>query len=304
MSATNRASGRWFGPGELMRVLLFSAVALVGFGFIYGQYLRSQRAEAERAAAAAASGAPIVPLPPAETGPDFDGIRDREVLTFSDSAAYARLLEWSRTRAAGELESAARRDILFRQIVERPARYRGIPIHVEGTAVQVARLDDIPPALSPSGVLYEAWVTNRGSQGYPYCLVFEELPKGIEVGTSVRIDLRFDGFFFKLLAYEGTKDGGGALRRYAPLFVGRVAPLVAPSDQTIRSVGIFGMPNWAIVLIAVVLGYLLIRWWFWLRGQFAPRPHQERPTIVNDAISAAELQEWLERGGREASADE
>src|SRR5438874_3693328 len=70
------------------------------------------------------------PLPPPDPAPELQGIQDKAPLLPTDNPGYALL--WGRVRRTppAALAAQARRDVVFSQLLETPARYRGLPIHV------------------------------------------------------------------------------------------------------------------------------------------------------------------------------
>ena len=57
-------------------------------------------------------------------------------MSFRDNAAYAYLLEKARERTAAELARESRRDVFLTHLWERPEHYRGVPVHLLGTALR------------------------------------------------------------------------------------------------------------------------------------------------------------------------
>ncbi len=248
------------------------------------------------------------PLPPAEDSPIFEAVQDRAPLQFRENAAYAELLKRSREISLEELADKARTDVLFPDLLARPERYRGIPIRFQGTAILVKPVEDLPPAISPSGRAFEAWVITNDSQKFPYVVVFESAPEGLPAGTGVRAFVVFQGYFLKLLAYQA-----GDKPRVAPLLIGQLAyhPEFSGPANRPGGLGRLNAPgNW---LPAVVIGllaiYLIFRTTQQTRRLLAPtsssstsrRPIQGTP---NDQISPEALSEWLDHAPDESDSDQ
>ena len=119
-----------------------------------------------------------------------------------------------RAKGAEALAAEARRDLLFTHLWERPERYRGVPVHLLGTARRVLSYES---KLSPTGRLHEAWIFTPESQNHPYVCVFEDVPKGFPAGGDVSERVVFNGYFLKLMSYQA-----GDVPRAAPLLVGRL----------------------------------------------------------------------------------
>ncbi len=205
---------------ELPRVLVLAAIALVGWPLacIYGGRPSPPKTNVRPIAE-------LPPLPPPDDSVVFAGTQDKTPLNFRDNPAYAELLERSRSRSAAALAAEARRDVTPRQLLQAPARYRGIPIHLEGTALRVSRNEVKDTLLTTKGHLYEAWVRVVDEPRFPVCLAFEVPPAGLPGGRDIQEYVGFDGYFFKLMAYDA---GDGP--RFAPLLVGRLG--WAPNDAT------------------------------------------------------------------------
>lgn len=230
---------------------------------------------------------PLNPADPAD--PAFRDVRDRTPISFRESAAYGELLKRARDVPAAQLDAEARRDVLYADLATHPARYRGVPIRLQGTVRLVHALPEIPPPLVPSGRLYEAWAFTSDGRGYPTVLVFEDLPKGLPLGDNVQAVVVFRGFFFKLLAYRA-----GDRPRYAPLLVGRVEHVPNEKVSAIQPAITSG---WVALPIAMLGAYALLRViLIWQRG-LAP-PGRDRPIgpPPNDMISPEELDGWLRSG--------
>jgi hypothetical protein len=166
----------------------------------------------------------------------------------------------------------ARADLTFAHLASQPSKYRGQVIHVEGLLRQLRHFD--PPATAKAaGVtdLYEGWIFDPQRFGAdPWCIVFTELPTGIQVGEKVSYAVAFDGYFFKRYSYEsrGTRKGT-KLKDWptAPLLIGRTVTLTAATPSS-------SMPppeaDWAGPLIPVFLGLVIgsislafgLGWWF------------------------------------------
>jgi hypothetical protein len=230
------------------------------------------------------AGAPPAPIVP-DSSPEFETVRDKTPLSFRDTAAYAQLLTRARETPAERLAAQSRRDVFLSHLYERPAHYRGVPIHLLGTAGRVARYES---KLSRNGWLYEAWVVTPDSQGFPYVCVFEDPPRGFPIGADISERVVFDGYFLKLLAYRA-----GDKARVAPVLVGRLGwtPPAAGAGGSTR-----GPSFWISLALAAMFLVSLMRWVAQLRRFLAPRP---RPSLLSsdrphDEISPEALAGFLE----------
>ena len=131
----------------------------------------------------------------------FESVTDRTPMSLRDNAAYALLLDRARGRTPDALAGESRRDILLTHLWERPERYRGVPVHIDGSALRVLRYES---KLSKTGWLYEAWIDTPDSGRFPYVCVFEEAPKGFPIGANVSERVVFNGYFLKIMKYEAS----------------------------------------------------------------------------------------------------
>ena len=157
-------------------------------------------------------------------------------MSFRDNAAYDLLLE--KARGADARPTSPRRAAATSSLThlwERPELYRGVPVHLLGTAMRVIRYES---KLSKTGWLYEAWIVTPDARKYPYVCVFEEPPEGFPIGTDVSERVVFNGYFLKIMKYQA-----GDVARGAPVLVGKLGwePRARrrrpPPSRTARSSG-------------------------------------------------------------------
>jgi hypothetical protein len=226
-------------------------------------------------------------------------------LSAADTPAYAELLRRARETPWEELASRSRRDIVFAQLLTEPERYRGLPFHVEGTLLRVIRQEARNSELFPGGVYYEGYAITPDSGTNPWWLVFEVLPEGVPVSPSLNQPISFDGYFLKLLSYEGgvpfvKGEPRPDLRfRVAPLLVGRFPPAAAQPAAASSPIA-----PWVPVVIGGLALYFAVRVALQLRRQRRPvsRAFRRRP-LVAETIEPEELSTWLE-GQRLPAPDE
>jgi hypothetical protein len=280
MSPGPGAGAGFFRGAELSRLLVLLAIMVAGWVLVWN-YAQSQP-EPE-------TPEPAVPAAPAKTEPDtapeFETVTDKTPISLRDMAAYELLVKRVRETSAAELARQSRRDVYFTDLWEQPARYRGVAIHLLGTALRIHALES---NLSPGGRRYEAWVSTHESQGNPYVCVFEDLPPGIPVGPELSERVVFNGYFLKQMRYLAGKD----IPRAAPVLVGRIGwtsnPKAAKRDNTYF---------WMAGVVALLFVVSLFRWLAGLRRWAAPRTGSRagllsrRPT---EEIEPADLAQWVE----------
>ncbi len=281
----------FFRGSELPRLLLLAGITVAGIVAVVASANRQvDRPEPPSMPRPTVS----MPLPPPDPALELEGLLDKTPMTARDNPAYLLLLDRVRLTPPAELDRQARRDVVFSQLIDNPARYRGLPIQLEGTILRVLRQDTSESKLFPNGHFYEAHLITSDSQNFPYILAFEDAPAHLPIGDDVRLHATFSGYFFKLFAYVAG-DG----RRFAPLLVGRIRWLENPGAGTApgqrpggRNAGSIGLWPW--LAIGALGLYATIRWTLFFRRRFAPISRlPRRTTIVTDRIDPDALTEWL-----------
>ncbi len=204
-----RSTGLFRGA-ELSRLVVLAAIMVGGWFYVWS-YLQARPEPVDPPPVTSPPPAPIEP----DTSPKFAGLRDKTPLAFRDTAAYATLLERARGVSADALAAQARRDLLFTHLWDRPEKYRGVPVHLLGTARRVLSYES---KLSRTGRLHEAWIFTHESQNHPYACVFEDMPAGFPIGGDVSERVVFNGYFLKLMSYQAG-DVPRAARASAPVLL-------------------------------------------------------------------------------------
>ncbi|HZU39317.1 MAG TPA: hypothetical protein VFA18_25550 [Gemmataceae bacterium] len=161
--------------------------------------------------------------------------------------------------AAG-FAKGARRDVSYVNVFEQPERYRGDILHIEGRLYRVRKLE-AASFVHDLGIdtIYEGWVyTDADGNRYPWCIVFTDLPSGLQIGESMNVQVAFDGFFFKRYRYQARSGK----TRDCPLLIGHspvvTQPLTATRSNwpTLVIVGLAGLLGTTIALIVA------LTWWY------------------------------------------
>ncbi len=152
----------------------------------------------------------------ADSARAFELVTDRTALKPREMHAYWRLMGWSRTAPFVDQDRRALHDVPFTQLWEQPERYRGKLLNLR---LHVRRVLKYDAPENPLGLkqTYEAWGWTDESRSFPYVIVFPECPEGLPVGTDVRGEVVFVGYFLKVMSYTAFDTARGA-----PLLVGRV----------------------------------------------------------------------------------
>jgi hypothetical protein len=262
MSPGGRA--RLFRGSELPVLLILAALMVIGWGLVW-YYAHHVPPPAEEVARATPRPEPVVP----DRSPEFETVTDRTPMSFRDNAAYAHLLEKARGLAPGELARQSRRDILLTHLWERPENYRGVPVHLLGTAMRVLRFES---KLSKTGWIYEAWIITPEARKFPYTCVFEDAPEGFPIGPDVAERVVFNGFFLKVMKYQA-----GDVARGAPVLIGKIGwERHAASPPVVgRQAESNPILYWTLVVLGVMFLISMGRWIYQLFRFMAPAHGRE-----------------------------
>jgi hypothetical protein len=238
------------------------------------------------------SGEPPAPIVPDESEA-FEGVKDKSPLSFRDMAAYAELIKRARDATPQALDAASRRDVFLTHLADRPAHYRGVPIHLIGTVRRVLRYES---KLGRQGWLYEAWIFTSDGQNHPYVGVFEDPPADLPIGLDLSERVIFNGYFLKLMT---TYRADGKWWN-APLLIGRIRwlPDTSTTNGPHRSATF-----WALVVIGVLFLISLGRWVIQLHRLLTRQRTDEAVTSArpHEEISPEALSGYLESLAEEGS---
>jgi hypothetical protein len=196
---------------------------------------------------------------------------DRDMLHPREMPAYWLLMAWSRCEPLAELRSRSATEPAFSALFERPEDFRGRPIRL---SLHVRRVLKYEAPENSQGVhdVYELWGWTDTSKSFPYVVVLPELPPGVPIGPDVHAEVKFTGYFLKLMAYTAYD-----VRRAAPLLIGRaecteMVRMHSQQDRSKTEVTVFT----AIALgVGVTLG--AVTWLRW-SGRKRKRPDNEKFT--------------------------
>lgn len=201
---------------------------------------------------------------------------------WEEAVAYNRVLLHARRWSVHELEEYARRDLRFadlffdghRELSDGRRDFRGPRsyllelVRLEGRLVQL-RSFAATRTLQEAGVdtLYEGWlVPQHEPRGNPVCIVFTELPEGMEAVGRVNYWVSFAGYYFKLMRYESAERDPNDPNRFvvkrAPLLLGH-GVIRRPDPETASPV------SWSAFSTAIAGGVIgltltagLLSWWY------------------------------------------
>lgn len=198
----------------------------------------------------------------------FDFVTDRAPLKSREMDAYWRLMDWSRTESFDELSSRASSDVPFTLLWELPEKHRGKLLNLQ---LHVRRVLEYDAPENPAGIskVYEAWGWTDESRSFPYVVVFTDRPSNLPIGTDIRAEINFVGYFLKIMSYTAFDHSRGA-----PLLAGRVRLTHAPVAATPTESN-----PWLIGLI-IIGGVSFIGWTVWNSSR--QRRHTRTELLEND----------------------
>jgi hypothetical protein len=273
----------FFRGSELPRLLVLAVVMVAGWG-LFLHFANRPPAALEPALTAGDNPEPIV----ADRSVEFESVTDRTPVEFRDNAAYAMLLKRARGHSPAELAAVSRRDVLLPHLWQNPELYRGVPIHLLGTALRILRY---PSKLSETGWIYEASIITPDAPLVPFVCVFEDAPKGLPIGPDVSERVVFNGYFLKIWKYQARDVARGA-----PLLVGRIGweprePSTADGNNaTLR---------WSLIAIGAMFLFSLARWMYQLVRVVRAPPASPLKAIASPAeeIDPQDLDAWVHSMG-------
>jgi hypothetical protein len=281
----SRRPSSLFRGSELPRLLFLVAIVLAGWPMIV---LFSRPQAAEKPPPPSVPVAKITKIVPDE-GVEFQALMDNKSIQTRESAAYAILLTRARETSAEELDRQARRDVFWTQLWERPKAFRGVPIHLEGTAKKVLS-HEVGPSMSPTGRLFEVWFYSDENRAFPYVVTIEDPPLGLVIGHELNLRVTIDAYFMKLLGYQA-----GDVPRGAPMLVGRMHWIPAQAEPPAPMVE---LRNWTkghgiLLLFTLLLGYIVLRALFQIRKFLAPSRQQSSIWTTGEPLPPEEVADWL-----------
>jgi len=190
----------------------------------------------------------------------------------NEHLAYCYTLVHAHKVPADLLAKYSIKDVPFANLVEdRPRKlYRFEPVHFEGRLVRIRRVPKVPGKVADSlpGLkeYFEGWLFPKDDPNYqPICILFTDLPTGMEVKERCDYWVAFDGYYFKILQYpsgEKTKSGNPVWHR-TPLLIGHEPRFVPSPESNGFTFGGTLVP--AIVGLILFVGAVTLGLTYWFR---------------------------------------
>lgn len=180
-------------------------------------------------------------------------VGDKTPLQGREMSAYWRFCSWSLSQSFQDMAARAHQDMAFTQFWEQPEKYRGELVELRLHVRRVLKYD-APENSSGAKTVVEVWGWTDESKSFPYCCVLVDPPADLPVGTEVSAEMRFVGYFLKIMSYRAFDVGRGA-----PMLIGR-ARLIVPRKPAGTSASEMGMLLIAgLGLAVVVIGSIFLR---------------------------------------------
>lgn len=128
-------------------------------------------------------------------------------------------------------------------------------LHVEGRLVRLRKLQATERLRDTSTIkeVYEGWIYHENEHQHPMVVVFTDLPPDIKTGELLSYRVSFDGYYFKLLAYQAKEKDkeGKPVWRVTPLLIGK-------SIQSVETgATMWSMENSFVPAVLLVVGVVL-----------------------------------------------
>ncbi len=188
---------------------------------------------------------------------------------WAEATAWNRVLLHARRFTAEELEANARTDVKFADLFLDGRRdYKLELVKIEGRLLLLRKIEP-SKKLRDAGLqtAYEGWIVPRDEpRGNPICVVFTDLPEGVEPEGRVNKWVTFAGFAFKLLRYKSGEqdktDPNDTVTKRAPLLLGRTIT-IRPDPEAVATVSWKGFVQTITLVVLGLLGAALgLTLWF------------------------------------------
>lgn len=213
------------------------------------------------------SGLPDNPEPESSKVPplvNLESVKDNlPIQSGEEGLAFCEALAKAHQTSQQAFANSATRNLTFGNLFNEPQLHRGKVVHFEGRLKRLTRYEP-PGETKLDGVndLYEGWLFDPENYGAnPACVIFTDLPAGLEPGDKLDVRVSFDGYFFKKYRYKGAD-----VLRDSPLLIGHTIILKQAPVKSDSEEGGFFSGFMAVTFLAVLggvffLAFLLTLWY-------------------------------------------
>jgi hypothetical protein len=223
---------------------------------------------------------------------EFQAITDKTLdVQPEEMFVYKRMVQWVVNQPTAVLRKRAHTDLTFHDFMTSPDKHRGEIVEL----VLDARLIRSTQWHATDGTdLYEVWGFAADSGSWLYNAIVLGLPPGMPVGQRVNERVRFVGYFFKLQGYYEAGAKPRAAPLVAPLLIGRLIWIQAPSAPSTKSDA-----TWtAIAIVGFALVVCLHFLWLFLRPK---RSRSSMRPIGRPKPDALSMDQWLDKAEEDAA---
>lgn len=150
--------------------------------------------------------------------------------------------------------------VTFSHLFNEPTRFRGKVVPLKGQLKMLRKIEATVEA-EKLGVkhCYEGWIYTDTRNSPPVCVVFGQLPKGVQLGEKVDYQVSCNGYFFKRYLYlTGDSQPMRTLFFFAPTFdVAKTADR-GEWGSSITSTVLLGIVILAAITTALIVGLNLL----------------------------------------------
>jgi hypothetical protein len=156
-------------------------------------------------------------------------------------------------------------DVTYAHLFNEPKKYRGEPVRLSGRLKRVRRYDAPLSVQGPGNIryYYEGWVFDDIYGANPFCILFTELPPGVQVGEKMDVPVEFAGYFFKKYRYRAGDNFKSNERRDVPMLIGHGLHARPPQDAGPGDTewGKQLLPIFLGLIVATALAVVGLGWW-------------------------------------------
>jgi hypothetical protein len=172
--------------------------------------------------------------------------------------AYWQVMDWVESQSLADLQARSLPQLPFQDYILHSGKNRGRPVRV-ALEIRQAQSIDVKDPNGKQRKVYELWGMPTDLSRYWYVVVAPELPRGFPLGRNLGVTTTVYGYYFKLQGYHQLDAKPGARPLFAPLIIGRVAPVTVaaapppsynPLSGIILAVG-------GVLLVVVVAGWVI-----------------------------------------------
>jgi hypothetical protein len=160
-------------------------------------------------------------------------------------------------KKAGEQNSY----VTYDHLKDTPGEYRGKVVPVSGRMIRLRQYPIHRPEAKAQGIdfVYEGWVVGQTPKRNPYCILFVNLPEGLQPQETMDQPVAFYGYFIKKFRYDAQKAVRETNLLIGPtVWLGKAPPPAEQSEPFTRHV-VFVVMGIGLAMAAALFG---LHWWF------------------------------------------